>query len=123
MTRNHIESNDPLDRLFSAAREETVADNGFSRRVTERLEPLPPSKNLYRVPTFATALASVLLWGTLMLSGFDFGQLLHRTAGESSQNREEATRSGGLRLLPQAWTLSHTSSTNLTHSTQEDANH
>ena len=100
-----------------------MADNGFSRRVTERLEPLPPSKNLYRVPTFATALASVLLWGTLMLSGFDFGQLLHRTAGESSQNREEATRSGGLRLLPQAWTLSHTSSTNLTHNTQEDANH
>lgn len=109
MKRNHTTENDALERLFAAARREEVADgDDFSQRVLSRLEPLPPSKNFYRIPTFATALASVLLWGTLMLSGVDFAQVFARPGEKISLNREKTTRSSGLRLVPRSWILPHT---------------
>lgn len=98
MRRNRIE-NDPLERLFAAARNEGVRDEGFTRRVVDRLGPLPPSKNLYRVPTFATAFASVLLLvGTILWEPGDFKGL----TGWWKGFRQET----GIRLFPTEWGLS-----------------
>lgn len=88
--RNSTET-DPLERLFAAARIVQAADEGFSQRVASRLEPLPPSKNIYRIPTLATAFVSVLLAIWTMVSDFDFSSWTRRwTALE--QREETAIR-------------------------------
>lgn len=105
MKRNHTEETDSLERLFAAARREQVANGeDFSRRVLSRLEPLPPSKNLYRIPTFATALASVLLWGALILSGFDFNSLSDWVERWGSIDWRADETTFGVRWLPTTWT-------------------
>lgn len=101
MKRRTIE-NDPLERLFAAARAERVADDGFSQRVAGRIErlPVPPSKSSYRIPTLATAFASVLLLIWTMVSGFDFSALEARW--EAFEQRETT---GRIRLLPTSWRI------------------
>lgn len=99
MKRNQI-SNDPLERLFDRAREERLPDDGFSQRVLGRLEPVPPSRNLYRVPTFATAFASVLLIVWMALSGIDL-------SGFTERLERHGQNEGGVRLTPATWKIPH----------------
>ena len=104
MRRNRIE-NDPLERLFAAARNERVRDEGFTRRVVDRLGPLPPSKNLDRVPTFATAFASVLLLvGAMLWKPDDFKGL----TGWWNGFRQGTS----IRLFPTEWGLSSNAAAN-----------
>lgn len=105
MKRNPIQ-NDPLARLFAAAREQRVPNDGFTERVVGRIVPVPPSRNLYRIPTFATALVSVLVIVWMAFSGFSVTGF----AGRLADNR----RDSGVRLVPKTWILSHT----LTEETQ-----
>lgn len=93
--------NDPLERLFAAARRERVPDDGFTQRVLERIEPVPPSRNLYRVPTFATAFASALLIVWMSLSGFDPSGLVGRRQADHGLSER------GMRLTPVAWKIPH----------------
>lgn len=95
MAKNH-QTEDILDRLFAAARESGVPDEGFARRVVERLEPLPPSKNSYRIPTLATAFASVSLVVWVAVSGFDFSSVAQRW-------REFDGEVADIRLVPTMW--------------------
>ncbi len=99
MKRNLIQ-NDPLERLFAAARERHVPDGGFTERVVGRIDPVPPSRNLYRIPTFATAFASVLLIVWVALRGGNFTGLAERLADNWQGN--------GVRLVPKAWIIPHT---------------
>lgn len=99
MKRNQIQ-NDPLERLFERAREKRIADDGFSQRVLGRLEPVPPSRNLYRVPTFATAFASALLIVWMSLSGFDL-------SGFTERLERRGQSEVGVRLTPATWKIPH----------------
>lgn len=101
MRKRRIE-NDPLERLFAAARERQVPDGGFTERVVGRIEPVPPSRNVYRIPTFATAFASVLLIVWLTLSGFDLSGLTNRL-----ERLGEGAVGGGVRLMPTTWKIPH----------------
>lgn len=92
---------DPLADLFLRARSAEVADDGFTRRVLGRLEPLPPSRNYYRVPTFATALASVLVIVWVAFSGIHVVDFTERLA------RHEQKSGVGVRLVPQSWWIQH----------------
>lgn len=98
MKRKRIES-DPLERMFASARGERIADDGFTRRVVGRLDPLPPSKNLYRIPTLATAFASVLLLVWVGASGFDFSGIAERWRSFDGEVK-------GIRLVPATWQFS-----------------
>lgn len=102
MKRRRDIENDPLERLFAAARAERVADDGFSQRVVGRIERqlVPPSKSSYRIPTLATAFASVLLLIWTMASGFDFSTIEARW---EALGQSETTV--GIRLLPTSWHL------------------
>ena len=97
MRKRKIE-NDPLEQLFAAAREERVSDDGFVQRVVGRIV-LPPSRSSYRIPTLATAFASVLVIVWMAFSGFRVTGLAERLAQEQGR---------GVRLVPQAWTIPHT---------------
>ena len=89
--------NDPLEQLFARAREERVPDGGFTQRVVGRIV-LPPSRSSYRIPTLATAFASVLVIVWMAFSGFSVTGLAERLAREQGS---------GVRLVPQAWTIPH----------------
>ncbi|WP_298061663.1 hypothetical protein [uncultured Rikenella sp.] len=106
MKRNLIQ-NDPLERLFAAAREQHVSDGGFTERVVGRIEPVPPSRNLYRIPTLATAFASVLLIVWVALWGENFIGF----AGQLADNLQD----NGVRLVPKAWIIPHTSTRTSEH--------
>lgn len=93
--------NEPLERLFETVRDVHIADNGFSRRVIERIEPLPPSRNFYRVPTFATAFASVLVIVWIALSGF-------KVTGLTDRFDRRQTIETSIRLVPLSWTVPRT---------------
>lgn len=93
----HIRDNDALAGLFGAARAATVADDGFTQRVLKRIEPVPPSRNIYRVPTLATALASVLIVVWMAFSGVPVRALGERLASVSEKT--------GIRLTPVSWTI------------------
>lgn len=99
MKRNR-KHNDPLERLFAPAREERIPDEGFVQRVMGRIEPVPPSRNLYRVPTFATAFASALLIVWMALSGFDL-------TGFTERLERHAESEVGVRLTPVTWKIPH----------------
>ena len=104
MRKRKIE-NDPLAQLFASARSERVSDGGFTQRVVGRIV-IPPSRSSYRIPTLATALASVLVIVWMAFSGFSVSGFADRLA----DNR----RDSGVRLVPKAWTIPHT----LTEETQ-----
>ena len=91
MKRNRIQ-NDPLEGLLAAARRERVPDDGFTQRIMGHIEPVPPSRNSYRIPTFATAFASV------MLSGFD-------PAGLTGRLERYGQRGTEIRLAPVSWQI------------------
>lgn len=110
MKRREIQ-NDPLERLFVRAREERVPDDGFTQRVVGRIV-IPPSRNSYRVPTLATAFASVLVIVWMAFSGFNVTDFTARLSREQS---------GGVRLVPQVWTIPHTHTENI--NTPEHADH
>lgn len=59
-----------LSALFDGGRVDIPSD-GFTRRVMVRLIPAP-SRNMYRIPTLAASLASVILIVVVALTGFDF---------------------------------------------------
>lgn len=103
MKRNSIKK-DPLEGLFAAARGERIPDDGFTRRVVGRLGPLPPSKNLYRIPTLATAFASVLLLVWVAASGFDFSGIAERWRSFDGEVK-------GIRLVPATWRFSSNTDT------------
>lgn len=98
MRKSNIE-NDPLERLFASVRSERVPDDGFTRRVVGRIV-LPPSRNSYRVPTLATAFASVLVIVWMVFSDFSITDFTGRFA--------DTRRDNGVRLVPKSWTIPHT---------------
>lgn len=91
--------NDPLEQLFSRAREERVPDAGFTQRVVGRIV-IPPSRSSYRIPTLATAFASVLVIVWMAFSGFSVTGFAERLADNQRDN--------GVRLVPKSWTIPHT---------------
>lgn len=77
------DQNERLEQLFAAAREERVADNGFTDRVVARIV-LPPSKNMYRVPAFITLAVSAVLLFLVVRTGFTF-QEVSDTLGQKQE--------------------------------------
>ncbi len=101
MKRNQIQ-NDPLERMLDAARRVEVPDAGFTQRVMERIEPLSPSRNLYRIPTLATALVSVGLIVWVALSD----PLPARWEERWTERwRQPETPRTELRWLPEQWRI------------------
>ena len=97
MKRNRIQ-NDPLEGLLAAARRERVPDDGFTQRIMGHIEPVPTSRNSYRIPTFATAFASVMLIVWMALSGFD-------PAGLTGRLERYGQRGTEIRLAPVSWQI------------------
>lgn len=97
MRKRKIET-DPLEQLFAAAREERVSDSGFTQRIVGRIV-IPPSRSSYRIPTLATAFASVLVIVWMAFSGFSVTGFAGRLADNQRDN--------GVRLVPKTWTIPH----------------
>ena len=108
MKRNRIQ-NDPLEELLAAARRERVPDDGFTQRIMGHIEPVPPSRNSYRLPTFATAFASVMLIVWIALSGFDPASLTGRLERYGQRGTE-------IRFVPTHWQIARAEATDRTPS-------
>lgn len=90
--------NDSLEQLFVAARRDALPIGDFRQRVMSRFL-VPPSRNMYRIPTFATAAASVLLIVWMSLSGFDVYSFTERLSSVG-ERITQYNATGGIRLIP-----------------------